>query len=64
VDSGIPQANTANPETQTQQSNPVKRKLSPRTVAKIKVVTQKKVVEFKRDIISGDDFEAMKRLVN
>ena len=39
-----------------------KRKLSPRTLEKIKTVTKKKIIEYKRDIILGDDFKAMKNL--
>jgi hypothetical protein len=39
-----------------------KRKLSPRTVSKIKDLTSKKVLEFKQDIIRADDLDAMKKL--
>jgi len=39
-----------------------KRKLSPKTVARIKVITQRKVLEYKRDIVRGDDFNSMKLL--
>lgn len=36
--------------------------MSPRTLEKVKVVTHKKVLEFKRDIVFGDDNQAMAQL--
>lgn len=40
----------------------VKKKLSPRTLEKIKLQTRKKIREFKRDIIRCDDFKAINML--
>ena len=40
----------------------MKRKLSPKTLEKIKTVTKKRIKDSRRDMIKRDDFKAMKAM--